>query len=383
MQLDAHLLLVSSQPTPNLSPLLDPQVGASRVWLLVSPDMQMQSQWLTNVLRARGVQVSEWSLQDPFDLAHISERVMLLLEQHPELSIALNATGGTKPMSIAAYEVFRAYGKPIYYVNPGNDTLSWLSPRDDAPHALSDRLKLPEFLMAHGASDVDIGSRGNPDRGQREFAASLVRRVDQMGKSLGVINFLANSAEKHSELCSSPMSPAQLQNLRLQALIDEFVRHDILSVRNNCLCFADEKRRFFANGGWFEEYVYQVVAGLRADIPSIQDVGCSITISRFRNGDIRNELDVAFLANNRLYIIECKTKKWQSGSEGANALYKLDSLSGLLGGMQARAMLASYRPLRGANLRRAQELDIATCAAGEITALAGRIRQWLGADGST
>ncbi|WP_295437483.1 hypothetical protein [uncultured Thiodictyon sp.] len=39
-----HLCLVSAQPTPNLTPLLDPGLAPRRVILLVSPDMSRRAE---------------------------------------------------------------------------------------------------------------------------------------------------------------------------------------------------------------------------------------------------------------------------------------------------------------------------------------------------
>jgi hypothetical protein len=55
--------------------------------------------------------------------------------------------------------------------------------------------------------------------------------------------------------------------------------------------------------------------------------------ARRADGWPRNEVDIALLAQNRLFIIECKTRK-MSGDDlagpGAESLYKLDSLTSLL-----------------------------------------------------
>ena len=96
-----HLCLVSAQPTPNLTPALDPALAPRRVILLVSRDMAQRADWLEAVLKPRGIAVERWPIQDAWDLEHIQVRVLELLEQESALivprAIALNATGGTKP----------------------------------------------------------------------------------------------------------------------------------------------------------------------------------------------------------------------------------------------------------------------------------------------
>ncbi len=130
MNPQTHLCLVSAQATPNLTPILDPAVAPRRVILLVSPDMADRAHWLEAVLRPRGIAVQSWPIADAWDVEHVQTRVLELLEVEREAvaasAIALNATGGTKPMSIAAYEAFRAYDLPIFYVDPERDRLVWI-----------------------------------------------------------------------------------------------------------------------------------------------------------------------------------------------------------------------------------------------------------------
>jgi hypothetical protein len=100
-----HLCLVSAQATPNLTPVLDPALGPQRVILLVSPEMERRAEWLEAVLRRYSVCAARWLIRDPWDLEHVQTRVLELLEGErgsgEAQGIALNATGGTKPMSSA------------------------------------------------------------------------------------------------------------------------------------------------------------------------------------------------------------------------------------------------------------------------------------------
>ena len=134
--------------------------------------------------------------------------------------------------------------------------------------------------------------------------------------------------------------------------------------------------------GWLEQYVYSLVQELKREHPIIQDIGRGLEVSREGSrGPIRNELDVAFLADNRLHVIECKTRRFDeeatAGGAGAEALYKLDALSNLFGGFRARSMLVSYQPLSHHVLDRAGDYGILTCAGGELHRLKEKLAAWL------
>jgi len=114
----------------------------------------------------------------------------------------------------------------------------------------------------------------------------------------------------------------------------------------------------------------------------IQDIGRSIEVERLhKNQPVRNEIDVALLKDNRLYLIECKTKVFNGNhavhSEGAQTLYKLDTLKDLLGGLQARAMLISFTQPKKHDLQRAGDLGIAVCSHRDLLNLKEKLRAWI------
>ncbi len=94
---------------------------------------------------------------------------------------------------------------------------------------------------------------------------------------------------------------------------------------------------------------------------------------------MRNEFDVATVVYNKLHIIENKTKGMRD--DGDDTLYKLESLLDLLGGLQARAMLVSFRPLRHNDITRAEDLGLALIGTDELKDLKTNLTQWFKAAG--
>jgi hypothetical protein len=384
MAYEVHLALVSQQATPNITPALDLDFRPREVVLLVSPDMIRQADALAEVLIVSGLKVSRWPIEDAWDIEHVRDRVLSFLSAREGEAIALNATGGTKPMSIAAYEVFRSLEQPIFYVHPEKDRVIWLYPRGES-HELAGRVKLPAFLQAHGARLERQGSQQGIPVARRELTASLIRDIQCLAPALATLNWIASQAQ--NRLISPPLDLAQRKNLSLMELIGRFEGEGLLAWRGDKLCFPDEEARFYVNGGWFEDHVYGVLFGLRTRLPSkgrsIQDFGRGLEVSRRVGKElVRNELDVAFLADNRFYIIECKTKRFDGApgsgsSRGAAALYKLEALKDLLGGLQGRAMLVTYQSLPPMDRQRARDLNIQVCSGAEIAYLDKQIEYWI------
>lgn len=381
MRLDTHVVLVSDQPTPNVAPALDGEYRPSRMILTVSPDKAQQAEWLTQALQDTGIRVETWRIDDAWDIEHIRNRMLDLLAGRPADEIlALNVTGGTKPMAIAAYEVFRANDRPIFYVHPETDYLIWLYHPDKPPSRdLADRIKLPRFLLAHGAKLTSQGSVLGVPEARRKLAEELIGALDGYGGALGVLNWAAHTAE--GRLRSDPLDARAAGDRVLQALLDLFERAGALERQGDRLVFPDEASRFYANGGWLEDYVYALCLDLKKPA-GIQDIARGMEVERAaRGGTVPNEIDVAFLANNRLHVVECKTRRFDRTADGegkgADALYKLDTLADLLGGLKAKAMLVSYRPLGAHDLQRAADLRIQVCCGADLKCLPARLRKWI------
>jgi Card1-like endonuclease family protein len=374
-----HLVLISAQAVPNITPILDERFRPQQVIMLVSDDMQERSTYLENIYKPRGVKVSRWRIDDPWDVEHIRNQVMELLAEYDDADIVLNATCGTKPMSIAAYEVFRALEKPIFYIHPEQDRLIWMHPQKPSID-LEDRIKLKEYLLAYGASTVKVLHQGGVTPKLRELTGELIDNIQSYAAALSSLNYYASAAD-NKNLQSPEISRNLNGNHRFWDMLDLFEQAELLHQEDRSLIFTDENARFIVNGGWLELYAYACCLNVKKKL-RIQDVGRSVEVGRYdgRNS-VLNEIDVAFLQDNGLYLLECKTKRYsgtsKKHSEVADVLYKLDSIRDVLGGLQAKAMLVSIKKLEQHDLARARELKIEVCCHQELKYLEEKLQEWL------
>jgi len=372
MKPTAHLILVSAQPIPNLTPMLDEAIKPQKVLMLVSQDMRERAKALETIFKPRGIHVEQYPIDDPWDAEKISDTILDILSQTADGELALNATGGTKLMSIAAYEAFRSMNAPIYYVHPEHDRVLWLSPKQQA-HELADRLKLKEYLMAYGAIHVDIPSPHGVKAEMRALTETLLAGIDRYAEELGTLNYLAYMADNPTLTVDIENGPQSKP--RLWELLELFESKGVCSIHGHRLRFSDADARFIANGGWLELHTYGVCLNLKSAL-AIQDVACNLTIQRQPPGKtpVKNEIDVGLIKANRLHLIECKTKQFEKGTD---VLYKLDSLRDLIGGLQAKAMLVSFNDPGKATRARARDLNIAVCCKTELQNLQQVIHAWL------
>jgi hypothetical protein len=282
-------------------------------------------------------------------------------------------------MAIAAFDVFSSNSLPIFYVHPEFDRLIWLAPKNRPDQPLADRVTFDPFLGAHGTELAPRPAGFGMAEPLKNLAEELVLNVAGFSKALAILNGAASRA-KDSLLSQELFN--ELDRPDFRELVSWFESLDLLSVEGSCLRFQDETARFFANGGWLEQYVYAKVQELKTEYPFIQDIGRGLVVSRqSQDGKVENELDVAFLAKNRLHVIECKTRGFKGetiqGGHGADALYKLDTLGQKLGGIQTRRMLVSFQPLSQPIKRRAGDLRIDLCEHKDLVQLKQRMKKWL------
>lgn len=373
MTITCHLILVSAQAVPNFTPLLDDLTRPQKVVMMVSPDMAQRADWLESIIKTKGIQTQRWEIKNAWDIEAIRDSVFDLIAPYPQGGIALNATGGTKPMSIAAYEVFRAFEHPIFYVHPDHDRLIWMYPPERPAHDLADRIKLPEFFKAYGANLNPQGNKLGVPEHFRQLTSQIITEAERWSAPLSILNAYAAEA---SDTLKATLRPVHKHYNELNELIALFKKNDLMDYKGDTLVFKDEASRFYINGGWLEQHVYGVCLSLKKS-HGIQDIGRSLEVERkHRQPPIKNEIDVAFLKDNRLYIIECKTHT-DKNSKNTDALYKLDSLKDLLGGLQARAMLVSFNNPNHFDLQRANDLKIAVCAHKDLTQLEQKLTQWI------
>ncbi len=380
MKKQIHVYLVSDEPIANISPALDMAVRPDKVFLIVSPQMKKHAMWLKDILQAEArIEIEYCFIQDAWDLASIRQRLIELLTANPNDSLTLNASCGTKPMLLAAFEVFRDAHNPVFFVQTNQDKLYWLYPRNRASHDLADRVKLKHFLRAYG-TEIDNRGSSKVKMPWQQLGQNLIDNIETFSRHIGTLNWLAQRAE--GKLISSTMSNSYLDKPDFRKLLTMFREAGIFAVKGNRLEFPNEEARFFTNGGWLEQTVFALIQSLQKNNPQIQDLSQSLEVSRQgQEKPVRNELDVVILCNNKLYIIECKTKRFKSikhaDSPGAEALYKIDTLQDVFGGLNANGMLLSYLRFSDYDRSRAKDLNIRVCDYTQLIHLRDEINQWM------
>ena len=132
----------------NLLPLESVQINPDIIYVAVSTQKRQQGDNLIAELKAIGKKVEVLKIENEHSLQSLTQQYEQWLLQHQDDEIIVNLTGGTKLMSIAAYQIFSGYGFRCFYQNLNPNQLIWL----DDESIISDigtKISLERYLKSY------------------------------------------------------------------------------------------------------------------------------------------------------------------------------------------------------------------------------------------
>ncbi len=373
-----HVGIIDQDPVRLITPLFDHRCKGKHIVLIGDESQKPIYSRLNQVLESKQITTEFFPIPAGTRISSIKQSIKQLAEtlQQRHENITLNASCGLRHRLLSVYEVFRSYDWPIFVVEPNSDRLCWLFPDELGYSQVQDKITISDYLTIFGArcefTDQQISTE--LDRKLCQLGERWASNALELGPGLATLNYLATTCRKEQKL-DVELSEKQQGYKELSTLINDLVDAEIATYDKGTLIFANEDARRFSNGEWLETLVHSVVRKIQGDMPTIQDHSLNVQVYRqLGDREVRNELDVATVVNNKLHIIECKTKGMRD--DGDDTLYKLESLRDLLGGLQARAMLVSFRPLRQNDITRAHDLGLALIGPNELKDLTTHLSNW-------
>lgn len=380
-----HVGIVDQDPVRLVTPLLDLRTVSTHIVFIGDESQRDMYQRLHSVLAQRDITSELFVIPSVVDTRLIKQSIQTLAEDLKSRGedVKLNASCGLRHRLLSVYEVFRTYHWPIFVVEPNSDKLCWLYPDGREDSQVEDRITVADYLTIFGArgefNEVELPPQ--LDQKLHELGERWASHALELGPGLATLNYLATTCRKEQKL-DVELSEKQQGYRELNMLLADLVEAQIATYENGILTFANEDARRFSNGEWLETLVHSTVKQIQDDMPTIQDHSLNVQVYRqLGEREVRNELDVASVVNNKLHIIECKTKGMRD--DGDDTLYKLESLRDLLGGLQARAMLVSFRPLRHNDITRAEDLGLALIGPDELKDLKKHLTDWFAQAGGS
>ena len=319
------VVLVSEQTIPNvvyLKNLLKYGESFDKVLLITTEKMENQgkSDTITKALGSDFFDNKKYdkSLIDENMLFDINKKLEEYFENNSFDKVFLNITGGTKIMSLAAYNFFKdkSFTENIVYLPIGSTSYKQIYPLGSDGKAVDVKINykmgVGEYLKS---LDVEYEDSKALDVDLSRFIFKTYLEDDS------VINEVTQILRKYRK------DGKELKRIKKSLEYGE-IKRLLNKINIDVDKYNLKQRRWvdYFSGGWFEEYVYSEINEL-----CIDDIKLNIKIKRQTNiKDVPNEFDVVFIKDNNLFVVECKTGNME-GYETTEALYKAAQLNRDLG----------------------------------------------------
>ena len=385
---DVHFCLISDQAAPSLLPILDPEFKPKEAVFLVSDKMKSNAEALAKVFKEKNVKVTLVRIENIYDFQEMENCFIDLIDQFDGQNIALNVTGGTKLMAIVAQNTFAMGGKPIFYVDSDNNQILFIRHDEKEPKEqripnkiLNCQIDLKTYLSAYG---MVYKSVKQPLASERLLAnlEPFIKQYDKYKDDIPLLNAYASESQKSGFKVDFKHHKVK----SLVTLLEELHHKDLLDFDNHRIDFRDTIHKDLLNGIWLEEITYKAIENIK----SIQDKALSLEVGNssydqnkkqyaLQNQGNQNEFDIAFIAKNRLHIIECKTQMMnkEGGLKSEDILYKLEALKNY-GGLMTKKCLVSYFEVPESVKNRAKELHVEIIQGKDLQRVREKIANWIG-----
>ena len=357
-------LLISEQTVPNVQFLkwfFSRQKQTVDILFVSTEKMEEKKKSLNiiNAMECSETHIASWKVikVDENSIDDIDQKIDAILTEWQHESFIVNITGGTKIMSLATYAYFQDKPQSQIFYQPINQNLQRIFPEHEE-YSIPDFITVEEYMKAHGIEfkydnfclkDYDYNKTiyKNVIEENREGIKQLVsfQNIRPFKKKIDdnkVLNFFLIDEKsfetKDGKLLDKALIIKTLENFGY----------------NPNAVFGSNIR--YITGGWFEEFVYQKVK-TEMNLAG-QNIALNVNIEKEND---KNELDVVYIRNNRLHVIECKS--FLDGEDGSkvlnDALYKLQAIMKSKFGLNAVSSLYTQSVItKESALNRAKEFGI-------------------------
>ena len=328
--------LVSMQHVPNLRSIQS--VKPDWLVLAVTSGMAGKDMQLLKALKVGGLDYAEkidiLALADGEEQSAdpIHKELCDLFKKHPNDEWVVNLTGGTKPMSIGAYEFSKDKKLKTLYIAEGNqhqavDLLG--GPCIPLPYDVT----TAEFLAGYGFDILNGGALVRTEEqasSWKKLAAHLAICNEDAGlrelldklQHLKVAQIERDEREwKKNGLYLSEEDNAFLEDHNLRNLIAS--QFGLSTVGNILTGKLERPATEFLTGKWLEVFIWGLL--LPFVRKGIWDLHLGVLAGKSGPGE-NNDLDVSFMRNQSLCIVECKTGGQEHDPDANDVLYKIEAI---------------------------------------------------------
>lgn len=243
------------------------------------------------------------------------------IEGKEDAEFIVNLTGGTKIMSIAAYEYFKDYSSKMVYIPiPKNEFIVPFPKKTPGlPTKLNLRLTVTQYMTAYGLEIMNESKlKGYHEEAykRKDLSECIVKNYDNFKC---VLSWLSDKLRTHRDKKEVDFEDI-FQGITQREM--QFFSKFGFKNENGVISKKLERSEIkYLTGGWLEEFCFNTI--LKWHCYGVDDVVIGLQLRNSQGRD--NEFDVMFTKDNALYFVECKSLD-QHEDKDATALYKVGAL---------------------------------------------------------
>ncbi len=301
--------------------------------------------------------------------------------EREDCDFTINLTGGTKIMSISAYDYFKDLEsrRMVYVTFPKNEFITPFTKRTvNRATPLAVRLKVADYLAAYGLRIVNaakLSTLAHEASARRELSRWMVEHYEKIKNLLVWLGgALRECRNKKNFQFTGTFAETSAEEEELLSRLH--ISYDGKAVSK----LFSRAGILFLTGGWLEEFCFNEVHSLVGRC--IDDAVTGIQIKNEKGTE--NEFDVMFTSGNALYTVECKSLD-QRDDKKVDALYKIAALQRDFG-LRGKSFFVSTSPyvlqpdglVKPAIAARAEQFNTTVISAGEVMDFGSKVQETLG-----
>lgn len=329
--------LLSNQHIPNLIGVK--MYTPDKLILVVSKKMKDKSDLFLNALKIGGLNYEDKKeiieLDDEFNLQKVMESAQSILNKYSANQIYFNISGGTKIMTLGFYSILKDKFKLIYIPENRNDTFIFIN--DGKEESFNKSVSVPEFLMGYGFQGAKSEKTMSDEKERAKTFFDCALQLAKNAESDDLLCFDREDDKKHREKHEIfRKSGGEIREEYWTSFAHNNMENAIKPWldRNNQL---DKYKAKFLTGGWLEVFAYGLLCKFEVAL-KINDINLGFEVKRKDEIQPGHDLDVCFINNLTLNIIECKSGS-QASDQGADIVYKLEAIRSQLGALNSKNIL--------------------------------------------
>ena len=278
---------------------------------------------------------------DKYTYERICRVIRSLISKEAEYFV--NLAGGTRYMALSVQHVFSNYKSTFFYTQTHENLIvktifdNSIYDDDDEILPIRYKMKLSEYFEVYGlAHDLDTPKPLVSDEQQSQNMFELFSKRRLNNSDYKVMEALREKYRNWKYLDINEVETTINDNMIPIPNLSKFLNYINFTPAEKGILQHTELD--YLTGGWFEEYVYYLIKkNIQPD-----DIAIGVHIDGITEIKHNNELDVCFIKNNQLFVIECKSGI-NSDSMFNEIVYKVSSLKEVLLGLDCNSYIFSLK----------------------------------------